>query len=134
MTNIAHSALQTRPFKKKGLDQRPKFLDFGLRALGFGEGAFFGQLAPTLPQLTPPTHWAWGWDWLEKKNGAITHDFCPKKWGWKERSIIVCIDLFLELMGGRAGFLFFFYFWHFFSTCEKITQFLEFCKDQGGKI
>jgi hypothetical protein len=23
---------------------------------------------------------------------------------------------------------------HFFSTCEKITQFLEFCKDQGGKI
>ena len=34
--------------------------------------------------------------------------------------------------GGWAGFLF---FWHFFfSTCEKITQFLEFCKDQGGKI
>ena len=23
---------------------------------------------------------------------------------------------------------------HFFSTCEKIPQFLEFCKDQGGKI
>ena len=24
--------------------------------------------------------------------------------------------------------------WQFFSTCEKITQFLEFCKYQGGKI
>ena len=35
------------------------------------------------------------------------------------------------LMGGRPGFLF---FWQFFSTCEKITQFLEFCKYQGGKI
>ena len=36
--------------------------------------------------------------------------------------------------GGRTGFLFFFYFWHFFSTCEKIIQFLKFCEDQGGKI
>ena len=26
-----------------------------------------------------------------------------------------------------------FIFWHFLA-CEKITQFLEFCKDQGGKI
>ena len=25
-------------------------------------------------------------------------------------------------------------FWQFFSTCEKITQFLEFCKYHGGKI
>ena len=25
-------------------------------------------------------------------------------------------------------------FWQFFSTCEPITQFLEFCKYQGGKI
>ena len=24
-------------------------------------------------------------------------------------------------------------FWHFFLTCEKINQFWEFCKDQGGK-
>ena len=23
---------------------------------------------------------------------------------------------------------------NFFSTCEKINQFGEFCKDQGGKI
>ena len=27
-----------------------------------------------------------------------------------------------------------FFFGNFFSTCEKINQFLEFCKDQGGKI
>ena len=27
-----------------------------------------------------------------------------------------------------------FFFWQFFSTCEKINQFWEFCKDQGGKI
>ena len=26
----------------------------------------------------------------------------------------------------------FFWFWQFFSTCEKITQFLRFCKNQGG--
>ena len=26
------------------------------------------------------------------------------------------------------------FFWQFFSTCEKINQFWEFCKDQGGKI
>ena len=25
-------------------------------------------------------------------------------------------------------------FWHFFSTCEKNTHFLEFYEDQGGKI
>ena len=24
--------------------------------------------------------------------------------------------------------------WQFFLTCEKITQFLEFCNYQGGKI
>ena len=29
---------------------------------------------------------------------------------------------------------FFIFFWQFFSTCEKNTQFLEFCKYQGGKI
>jgi hypothetical protein len=28
----------------------------------------------------------------------------------------------------------FFFFWQFFSTWENITQFLEFCKYQGGKI
>ena len=33
---------------------------------------------------------------------------------------------------GRSNFILF--FWQIFSTCEKITQFLEFCKDQGGKI
>ena len=24
--------------------------------------------------------------------------------------------------------------WQYFSTCEKINQFQEFCKDQGGKM
>ena len=28
----------------------------------------------------------------------------------------------------------YFFFGNFFSTCEKNNQFLEFCKDQGGKI
>ena len=46
----------------------------------------------------------------------------------------MCIELILELVGGWPGILFFSIFCHFFSTCEKITQFLEFCKDQGGKI
>ena len=27
-----------------------------------------------------------------------------------------------------------YFFWQFFSTCEKINQFFEFCKYQGGKI
>ena len=40
----------------------------------------------------------------------------------------------LRARGGRPGILFFLLFVIFFSTCEKITQFLEFCKDQGGKI
>jgi hypothetical protein len=26
------------------------------------------------------------------------------------------------------------FFWQNFSTCQKITRFLEFCEDQGGKI
>ena len=37
--------------------------------------------------------------------------------------------------GGVArDFIFFFFFLFFILSCEKITQFLEFCKDQGGKI
>ena len=40
----------------------------------------------------------------------------------------------LRARGGVARVFIFFIFCHFFSTCEKITQFLEFCKDQGGKI
>ena len=35
--------------------------------------------------------------------------------------------------GGGPG-QFFLFFWQYFSQCEKITQFLEFCKYQGGKI
>ena len=40
----------------------------------------------------------------------------------------------LRARGAVARVFIFLIFWHFFSTCEKITQFLEFCKDQGGKI
>ena len=40
----------------------------------------------------------------------------------------------LRARGGVGRYFIFFIFCHFFSTCEKITQFLEFCKDQGGKI
>ena len=40
----------------------------------------------------------------------------------------------LRAHGGEDRVFIFFIFCHFFSTCEKITQFLEFCKDQGGKI
>ena len=40
----------------------------------------------------------------------------------------------LRARGGVARYFIFFIFCHFFSRCEKITQFLEFCKDQGGKI
>ena len=40
----------------------------------------------------------------------------------------------LRANGGEARVFIFFHFWHFFSTREKMTQFLEFCKDQGGKI
>ena len=36
--------------------------------------------------------------------------------------------------GGEARVFIYFYFWDFFPTCEKNTQSLEFCKDQGGKI
>ena len=40
----------------------------------------------------------------------------------------------LRARGAVDRYLIFFISCHFFSTCEKITQFLEFCKDQGGKI
>jgi hypothetical protein len=40
----------------------------------------------------------------------------------------------LRARGGGGPVFKFFILCHFFSTCEKITQFLEFCKDQGGKI
>jgi len=36
--------------------------------------------------------------------------------------------------GGVDRVFIFFFFWQFFSTGEKITQFLRCCKYQGGKI
>ena len=36
------------------------------------------------------------------------------------------------VQGGEGRCKFFYFFWQFFSTCEKITQFLRFCKYQGG--
>ena len=38
------------------------------------------------------------------------------------------------LCGGGPAQKIIFFFGNFFSTCEKNNQFLEFCKDQGGKI
>ena len=40
----------------------------------------------------------------------------------------------MEILAFLFWVFIFFHFWHFFSTCEKMTQYLEFCKDQGGKI
>ena len=40
----------------------------------------------------------------------------------------------LRAHGGEGRVFIFFHFWLFFSTCEKITQILEFSKYQGGKI
>ena len=40
----------------------------------------------------------------------------------------------LRARGGVGRYFIFVIFCQFFSTCEKIIQFLEFCKDQGGEI
>ena len=55
----------------------------------------------------------------------------PKKLGREHYSVYRAI---LTAHGGEDRVFIFFIFCHFFSTCEKITQFLEFFKDQGGKI
>ena len=36
--------------------------------------------------------------------------------------------------GGGAGFFFFFFLSFFFQHVKKLLNFLQFCKDQGGKI
>ena len=54
--------------------------------------------------------------------------FVSKKWEWIQRSIMLCIELFLSQAVEEARRNFFF---QFFSTCEKITQFLSFGKYQG---
>ena len=45
-------------------------------------------------------------------------------------SLFLCVAQGVEV--GRH--IFFVLFGNFFSTCEKINQFWEFCKGQGGKI
>ena len=40
----------------------------------------------------------------------------------------------LRAHGGEAQVFIFLFFWHFFSTCEKITQFLGFCKIKVAKL
>ena len=42
----------------------------------------------------------------------------------------LCIALGVEVARCKK----YFFFCQIFSTCKKIIQFLEFCKDQGGKI
>ena len=46
-------------------------------------------------------------------------------------AVLMCM---LMAQVAEDRFFIFFYFWHFFSTCEIFFQFLEFSKDQGGKI
>jgi hypothetical protein len=75
------------------------------------------------------------WTVEEKKIGPIKHNFCPKNENeYVQRSIILSIELFLcvaqAVEVGRRKKKFFFQ--QFFSTCEKITQFLSFGKYQGG--
>ena len=53
----------------------------------------------------------------------------PSTWNLIFFSLFLCVAQVVE-----ARVFISFYFWHFFSTCEKISQFFEFCKDQGGKI
>ena len=45
-------------------------------------------------------------------------------------AVLMCM---LMAQVAEDRFFIFFYFWHFFSTREIFFQFLEFCKDQGGK-
>ena len=47
-----------------------------------------------------------------------------------KKKIFLCVAQGVEV--ARHKILFF--LWQFFSTSEKINQFWEFCKDQGGKI
>ena len=45
-------------------------------------------------------------------------------------SLVLCVAQAVEVARHKKNY----FFWHFFSTCEKINQFWEFCKYQGGKI
>ena len=62
---------------------------------------------------------------LKKKQNSMYRD----TWIWK--NIFLCVA---QVRGWRWTGAIFCFFWQFFSTCEKIIQFLEFCKYQGGKI
>jgi hypothetical protein len=55
----------------------------------------------------------------------------PKKIAKEEHYSVFRAILLAQGVEDRCNF---FFFWQFFSTREKITQFLEFCKYQGGKI
>ena len=68
------------------------------------------------------------WDLLEMKIGPITW-FLSKKWGWKERSNILCI----ELRGWRTGFLFFLFFGNFFQHVKKLLNFWNFVNIKVAK-
>ena len=45
-------------------------------------------------------------------------------------SLFLCVAQAVEVARHKKNIL----FWHFFLTFEKINQFWEFCKDEGGKI
>ena len=95
-------------------------------------GSNWGRISPPpyINQPLLPIGYGVETDW---KIGPITHDFFQKMRMKREEHYSVYRAI-LRAHGVVDRVFIFFYFWHFFSTCEKITQFLEFCKDQGGKI
>jgi hypothetical protein len=48
----------------------------------------------------------------------------------ESEKIFLCVAQGVEVARRKNNI----FFWQFFSTCEKITQFSRCCKYQGGKI
>jgi hypothetical protein len=46
----------------------------------------------------------------------------------------VCKEIFLELVGGRPGFLFFIFFGKLFQHVKKLLNFWNFVKIKGAKF
>ena len=81
---------------------------------------------PISTNPSPPLHMRLRLGLVEtgKENWTNQTWFVSKEWAW--------IQMSSSGGGGRPEQIYIFL--QFFSTCEKMTQFLEFCKYQGGKI
>ena len=130
---------------------RPKNnLSLAPRTIGFG-GMFFYNVWQKMepPELVVSTPWTfffsfgvpkgknflWGTKRKKsssrslKKKEVFNLLWCPKG------SFFPLVPQRKKIWSGGGGpGQFFIFFWQFFSTCEKITQILEFSKYQGGKI